>query len=89
MWWDRLLQGSQFAASVVQSASCPVYCGGSAVPWFLSGLCLGILLGLLSAGVVVFLWTSRGLPGATFHQPHHQVPSQHPHLRRRLSAYLE
>ena len=23
MWWDRLLQGSQFAASVVQSASCP------------------------------------------------------------------
>ena len=88
MWWERLLQGSHLAASFVQSASCPIYCGGSAIPWFLAGLCLGVLLGLLCAGFLVILWTSRGFPGSS-HPPTQQVPSQHPNHRRRLSAYLE
>jgi len=88
MWWDRFSQGAQVASYLLQSATCPLYCGGSGVPWFLAGLCLGLLLGLCFVGLLVWVWLVRSPVVVAICPPASSVP-QHPHqLRRRLSAYL-
>ena len=88
MFLEHLWQGTQVAGYLLQAASCPVHCGGSAWPWLIAGVAVGVLLGLCVAAGLVFLWTSAFVRAPSPGFPS-QVPQHHHHLRRRLSAYLE
>lgn len=88
MWWESVAQGAQVASYLLQSASCPLYCGGSGWPWFLAGLSLGLLFGLGFVGLLVWFWLFRAPVVVANCPPTSSVPQHPQHLRRRLSAYL-
>ena len=88
MWLDGFAQGAQVLTYLLHSSSCPLFCGGSGWPWFLAGLCLGLLVGLVAVGAALWFWFVRAPVVVTNCPPPASVP-QHPvQLRRRLSAYV-
>ena len=91
MWGaEQLLAVASSAGSLLHSFACPLHCGGSSVPWFLSGVCLGFTLCLVLLGFLWVNWTSLDFPRHSSASPaHHPGRGSTVPPRRRLSAYLE
>ena len=59
-WLSSLVEAVSTAQSLSWSLSCPIHCGNSFLPWFLSGISLGFLLGFIT--LALSLWHFGLLP---------------------------
>lgn len=88
-----MLAGAALLKDLVWGFACPLHCGSSGVPWFVSGLLIGFLLGIgLTLGT---LWICFNLqsPASSCTSPgfrHFPTPPAASGLRHRsrLSGYL-
>lgn len=90
---DRVLAGAALLKDLVWGFACPLHCGSSGIPWFVSGALVGFFLGIgLTLGT---LWICFSLqPPAPFRPcpgfGHFPAPRASSGLRQRtrLSGYL-
>lgn len=81
--FERFWAWLSVAGEVSRLTSCPFHCSPSCLSWALLGVCVGFILGLVTVGSLVCLWTFRfELLRTAF-----QVPQSA--SRPRLSRYLE
>lgn len=88
---DRAVSGLAVLRELSAGWSCPVHCGASSLPFFLSGFCLGFLSAflLLSLLAVWIFHHFQGFPASVpVDSPTVGAASTVVRRRSRLSAYL-
>lgn len=88
MWLDRILGFGQVVRDLSLGFACPFHCGGSLLLPFITGLSLGITLGIsLSFGLFCCWLLHQPHPGLA--SPASTAPSPASSvIRRRLAGYL-
>ncbi len=86
MWVDRLLSAGQVFRDLSLGLSCPFHCGGSIALPFLSGLSIGLVLGIFLSVTFALCFVLHS-PGLVRPSPP-TAPSASSILRRRLSGYV-
>ena len=89
MWFDRLVGFGQVVKDLSVGFSCPFHCGSSILLPFLSGLSIGLVLGI-SLTVTFACCFLLHFPHLGFVPPvhPHPVPSAASVIRRRLAGYV-
>ena len=87
MWGSQVLSAVSLVRDLSWSFACPVYCGGSQVPFVLLGFGLGLVCGILLVLCVLRAFGLRIIPDPCLPFPVDLSPRP---LRRahRLSGYL-
>ena len=92
-WISSIFEAVATAQSLSWSLSCPIHCGSSIIPWFISGLSLGFLLAVIA---LTFLLWHLGLLPLRQSSPHPPFSSGSPRVSTpstsrsaaRLAGYL-
>ena len=88
MWLPQVLQAIGFLREVSWSFSCPLYCGGSVIPVFVSGCFCGLLTGILLYHFALRPFDLSSPPVPTFAPPELSNRARALRARARLSGYL-
>ena len=68
-WLSAILEGVSTAQSLSWTLSCPIHCGSSFLPWFISGFSLGFLTAVLSLTFLVWHLGFVPFQSSHFHTP--------------------
>ncbi len=89
MWVPQVLQAVGVFRELSWSLSCPAFCGPSVIPIFLSGILVGLVLGIALGAYL--LWTldlSARRPTPSAGSPEVVRGAGATRVRSRLSGYL-